>query len=123
MRITQTLLKADMGSRLQKTALVVLAIACCLATGPTATFADTVSLSPQKDNSFTRILPVNSATVRAFISTAGKTANPLRRGLIAFDLTANMIITDATLSMFLSIPHAQTATINISLSKALHDWG
>jgi hypothetical protein len=50
MRITQTLLKADMGSRLQKTALVVLAIACGVATGPTATFADTVSLSPQKDN-------------------------------------------------------------------------
>jgi hypothetical protein len=104
MRITQTLLKADMGSRLQKTATRFLR-------------------RRKKTTRFTRILPVNSATVRAFISTAGKTANPLRRGLIAFDLTANMIITDATLSMFLSIPHAQTATINISLSKALHNWG
>ena len=50
----------------------------------------------------------------------------LRRGLIAFDLTsipANATITGATLSMYLSKSGPSSAAVNISLSKALRDWG
>ena len=48
----------------------------------------------------------------------------LRRGLLAFDLTAipaNATITDVSLSMFLSM--AQGGAEVVSLSKVLQDWG
>ena len=90
-------------------------------------FAITVLVSPQKDNTLYED-PVgqlsNGAGIYLFTGLTG--VNGLRRGLIAFDLTAiptNATVMDATLSMFLSTPHSQTVTINISLNKALHAWG
>jgi hypothetical protein len=52
--------------------------------------------------------------------------NGLRRGLIAFDLTSipsNATITGASLSMFLSRSGPAPVQVNISLSKALRNWG
>jgi hypothetical protein len=58
---------------------------------------------------------------------AGRTTNDLfRRGLIAFDLTsipANAIITGATFTMFLNRPRPNDTAVNVSLSRALRDWG
>ena len=92
-----------------------------------AAFAVTVVLSPQKDNTLyedPKGQLSNGHGIYLFTGLTGVAG--LRRGLIAFDLTsipANATIMDATLSMFLSTPHGQTATINISLNKALHAWG
>ena len=92
-----------------------------------AAFAVTVFLAPQKDNSLYEESGgqlSNGQGIYLFTGLTGVAG--LRRGLIAFDLTAiptNATIMDATLSMFLSTPHQQTVTIDISLSKALHNWG
>src|ERR1700675_148704 len=90
-------------------------------------FAVTVLLSPQKDNTLYEDPAGQLSNGQGIYLFTGLTSVVgLRRGLIAFDLTAipaNATIMDATLSMFLSTPHTQTVTINISLSKTLHDWG
>src|SRR2546430_1822156 len=90
-------------------------------------FAVTVLLSPQKDNTLyedpTGQLS-NGAGIYFFTGLTGVAG--LRRGLIAFDLSAiptNATVMGATLSMFVSTPHQQTVTIDISLHKALHAWG
>ena len=92
-----------------------------------AAFAITVVLSPQKDNTLYEDPTGQLSNGQGIYLFTGLTGvNGLRRGLIAFDLTsipANATIMDATLSMFLSTPHTQTVTINISLNKALHAWG
>jgi hypothetical protein len=90
-------------------------------------FAVTVLLSPQKDNTLYED-PAGQLSNGAgiYLFTGMTTLNGLRRGLIAFDLSAipaNATVMDASLSMFLSTPHSQTVTINISLHKALHAWG
>jgi hypothetical protein len=92
-----------------------------------AASADTVFLSPQKDNTLYEDSAGQLSNGHGIYFFAGKTGVAgLRRGLIAFDLTAipaNATIMDATLSMFLSTPHANAGAVNISLSKALHGWG
>ena len=71
-----------------------------------ATFADTVSLLPQKDNTLYEDPAGQLSNGQGIYLFAGKTNVPsLRRGLIAFDLASiptNATITGATLSMFLS---------------------
>jgi len=60
-----------------------------------------------------------------FAGKTGQTSENLRRGLIAFDLSSipnNAIVTAATLSMYMSRPGGND-TVDISLSKALRDWG
>ena len=90
-----------------------------------AAFADTVFLSPAKDNTLYEDPKGFLSNGQGIYFFAGRTAAPsLRRGLIAFDLAsipANATITGATLSMFLSKTHGGSAAI--SLSKALRDWG
>src|ERR1700704_4800959 len=92
-----------------------------------AALAVTVFLSPQKDNSLYEDSGGQLSNGQGIYLFTGLTGvNGLRRGLIAFDLTAipaNATIMDATLSMFLSTPHENGVAVNISLSKALHDWG
>ena len=74
-----------------------------------------------------KMAPVHSATAgHLFLRGTDKRPTSLRRGLIAFDLASiptNATITGATLSMFLSRSGPSSAAVNISLSKALRDWG
>jgi hypothetical protein len=92
-----------------------------------ATFSDTVSLLPKKDNTLYEDPAGQLSNGHGIYLFAGKTsANGLRRGLIAFDLASiptNTTITEATLSMFLSRPNPNLGPVNISLSRALRDWG
>jgi hypothetical protein len=91
------------------------------------TFADTVSLLPQKDNTLYLDLFGQLSNGQGIYLFAGmNTSNALRRGLIAFDLAAvptNATITGATLSMFLNRPRPNDAPVDVSLSKALRAWG
>ena len=91
------------------------------------TFADTVSLLPQKDNTLYEDPAGQLSNGQGIYLFAGLTDDEgLRRGLIAFDLASiptNATITGATLSMFLSRSGPSSAAVNISLSKALRDWG
>ena len=97
------------------------------ATMRSGTFADTVSLLPQKDNTLYEDPAGQLSNGQGIYLFAGRTDDEgLRRGLIAFDLASiptNATITDATLSMFLSRSGPSSAAVNISLSKALRDWG
>jgi hypothetical protein len=90
-----------------------------------ASFADTVSFSPQKDNTLYENPDGQTSNGSGIYLFAGKTNEPrLRRGLIAFDLASiptNATVTGATLSMFLSRTHS--ASEAISLRKALQAWG
>ena len=89
--------------------------------------ADTVSFSPQKDNTIYLDLNGQLSNGQGIYLFAGRTTNDaLRRGLIAFDLTSiptNATITGATLSMFLNRPRPNDAPVDVSLSRALRDWG
>jgi hypothetical protein len=89
------------------------------------TFADTVSLSPQKDNTLYEDVAGQTSNGQGVFFFAGKTNVPsLRRGLIAFDLSSiptNATITDATLTLFLSQTHGGDTAV--SLSKVSRDWG
>ena len=84
-------------------------------------------LLPQKDNTLYEDPAGQTSNGQGIYLFAGKTNVPtLRRGLIAFDLASiptNATITGATLSMFLSTPHESLTAVDISLSKALRDWG
>ncbi len=90
-----------------------------------AAFAETVVLSPQKDNTLYEDPFGSLSNGQGIYFFAGKTAaNSLRRGLIAFDFSSippNATITGATLTMFVSLSHGGSASV--SLSKALRDWG
>ena len=89
--------------------------------------ADTVSLLAQKDNTLYLDLNGQLSNGQGIYLFAGRTTNDaLRRGLIAFDLTSiptNATITGATLSMFLNRPRPNDAPVDVSLSRALRDWG
>ena len=75
------MIKTDKGSRLKKTALVVLAIIWGVTTRPTPALADTVSLSPQKNNTLYEDSTGQLSNGRGIYLFTGKTANPLRRGI------------------------------------------
>ncbi|HEX7516147.1 MAG TPA: DNRLRE domain-containing protein [Chthoniobacterales bacterium] len=108
-------------------ALTALTALLLFATMRSGTFADTVSLLPQKDNTLYEDPAGQLSNGQGIYLFAGMTDdNGLRRGLIAFDLASiptNATITGATLSMFLSRSGPSSAAVNISLSKALRDWG
>src|SRR6202171_6057216 len=105
-------------------ALIALLLFAAIRSG---TFADTISLSPQKDNTLYLDLFGQLSNGQGIYLFAGmNSSNALRRGLIAFDLASvptNATITGATLSMFLNRPRPNPAAVNISLSRALRDWG
>jgi hypothetical protein len=90
-----------------------------------ATLADTVSFSPQKDNTLYEDPAGQTSNGSGIYLFDGKTnSNLLRRGLIAFDLASipsNATITGATLSMFLSMSHGEST--DVSLRKVSRDWG
>jgi hypothetical protein len=92
-----------------------------------ATFADTVSFLPQKDNTVYLDLNGQLSNGQGIYLFVGRTSNDaLRRGLIAFDLTSiptNAPITEVTFSMFLNRPRPNDAPVDISLSRALRNWG
>src|ERR1044071_1162091 len=104
-----------------------LAVLLFFAGMPSAMFADTVSLLPKKDNTLYLDLTGQLSNGQGIYLFAGRTSNDaLRRGLVAFDLTSvptNATITDATLSMFLNRPRPNDAPVDVSLSRALRDWG
>ena len=81
----------------------------------------------QKDN--TLYLDLNGQLSNghgAYLFTGRTSNDALRRGLIAFDLTSipiNATITEATLSMFLNRPRPNKGAVDVSLSRALRDWG
>jgi plastocyanin len=85
----------------------------------------TISFSPNRDNTLYEDPTGQLSNGQGIYFFDGKTgANLLRRGLIAFDLSsipASATITDATLSMFLSM--TQGGSQAVSVSKALQDWG
>jgi hypothetical protein len=91
------------------------------------TFAVTISLPAQKDNTVYLDLNGQLSNGQGIYLFAGRTTNDLlRRGLIAFDLTsipANATITAATFSMFSNRPRPNDATVDVSLSRALRAWG
>src|SRR5471032_1859010 len=105
---------------------VLLALLFFVALRPGA-FADTVSFLPQKDNTLYLDLKGQLSNGQGVYLFAGRTTNDaLRRGLIAFDLASiptNATITGATLSMFLNRPRPNDTPVDISLSRALRDWG
>jgi hypothetical protein len=92
----------------------------------TSLIADTVFLSPLKDNTLYEDPAGQTSNGSGIYFFAGKTNVPsLRRGLVAFNLSAipaNATITDATLSMFLSQTNMTNSTA-VSLSKVSRDWG
>jgi plastocyanin len=85
----------------------------------------TVSFSTHRDNTLYEDPAGALSNGQGIYLYDGKTGgNLLRRGLIAFDLTAipaSATITDASLSMFLST--MQGGSEAVSLSKMLQDWG
>jgi len=89
--------------------------------------ADTASFFPQKDNTIYLDLNGQLSNGQGVYLFAGRTTNDaLRRGLIAFDLTSiptNATITDATLSMYSNRPRPNDAPVDVSLTRALRDWG
>jgi len=90
-----------------------------------ATFAETVVLLPNKDNTLYQDPFGSLSNGQGLYFFTGKTAaDSLRRGLIAFDFSsipANATITGASLTMFVSLSHG--SSVSVSLSKALRDWG
>jgi plastocyanin len=85
----------------------------------------TVSFSPNRDNTLYEDPTGQLSNGQGIYFFDGKTSgNLLRRGLVAFDLTslpANATITNATLSMFLSM--TQGGAQAVSLTKVSQDWG
>jgi hypothetical protein len=91
-----------------------------------AALAVTVSLAPSKDNTLYEDSTGQLSNGQGIYLYAGKIGNdPLRRGLIAFDLTsipANATVTMANVSMFLS-RNGPAGPGSVSLSKMSRDWG
>ena len=85
----------------------------------------TVSFSPNRDNTLYEDPTGQLSNGQGVYFYAGKTGNNLlRRGLVAFDLTsipASATITNATLSLFLSMTQGNPQMV--SLSKVSQDWG
>lgn len=92
-----------------------------------ATFAETVSFSPQKDNTLYQDAAGQLSNGQGIYLFTGLTqSSNLRRGLIAFDLSsipANATITGATFSMFLFQSGPSFTSGNVSLNKVLRNWG
>jgi hypothetical protein len=98
----------------------VLLVGCCAAQ------ADTVTLTPSKDNSLYQTPPgtdlSNGHGTSLFV---GRTGEPsLRQGLVAFDLSSiptGSTINLVTLTMFLN--RISTLSEDVTLHKVLADWG
>ena len=85
----------------------------------------TISFPPDRDNTLYEDPAGQLSNGQGIYFFDGKTnSNLLRRGLVAFNLTsipASAIVTDASLSMFLSMTSGGSAAV--SLSKMSQDWG
>jgi hypothetical protein len=90
-------------------------------------FAETVSFFAQKDNTLYLDLNGQLSNGEGVYLFTGRTVNDaFRRGLIAFDLASiptNATITAATLSMYSNRPRPNDAPVDVSLNRALRDWG
>jgi len=94
---------------------------------PSAIFAGTVSLPPQKDNTLYEDAAGQLSNGQGPYLYAGRIqSDRLRRGLIAFNVSsipANATITGATLSMFLFQSGPGFNSGDVSVSKVLRNWG
>ncbi len=85
----------------------------------------TISFSPDRDNTLYEDPAGQLSNGQGIYFFDGKTSgNLLRRGLLAFNLSSiptSAIVTDASLSMFLSTTQGGSAAV--SLSKMSQDWG
>lgn len=95
-----------------------------------ATFADTVSLLPPKDNTLYEDSTGQLSDGQGIYFYVGKTGSnagfKLRRAVIGFDLSsipANSTVTGATLTLFESRSSPNSSTTNVALHKMLRDWG
>ena len=88
--------------------------------------ADTVMLSPSKDNTLFEEVSGQTSNGQGIFFYVGKSGAGLRRGVLAFDLSvipSNATVISATLSLFMSHTAQPTQQVDISLHRALRDWG
>jgi len=104
-------------------------IVACLAAHGTAPGA-TITLRASKDNTLYQDAEGDVSNGQGRFLFVGRTGTsgglPLRRGLIGFDLSsipAGSIITDATLSLYMSRSSPSPAAVSISLHLAAKNWG
>jgi hypothetical protein len=92
-----------------------------------AAFAETLVVTASKDNTLYESTGAQLSNGQGIYLFAGLTdQGRVRRGLIAFDLSAipsNATITDVSLSLFLSRPRGDATAETIDLFKVLKDWG
>ena len=104
------------------TALLLFAILAC------ASQVDAVPFPASKDNTLyqnTNGTLSNGQGIFVFAGRTNETTNPLRRGVIAFDLSSipsNATITSASLNLFL-VKMGPVAPGNITVNRALRNWG
>jgi len=94
---------------------------------PGASATPGISFLPSKDNTLYLDLNGQLSNGQGPYLYAGRTSNDLlRRGLVAFNLTSvptNATITGVTFSMFSNRPRPNDTPVNVSLNRALRDWG
>jgi hypothetical protein len=105
----------------------IFSLACFFCAMPGAAFAETLVVTPSKDNTLyesTGAQLSNGQGIYLFVGLTGSGGS--RRGLVAFDLAAipaSATITDASLSLFLSRPRSDASAETIDLFKVVKDWG
>ena len=99
----------------------------CLCAMQGAVFGETLVVNPSKDNTLYETTGAQLSNGQGVYLFAGLTdQGGLRRGLIAFDLSAipsNATITDVSLSLFLSRLRPDATAQTITLHKVLKNWG
>jgi hypothetical protein len=104
-----------------------MALLLCAIAG-TVALADPVPFTATKDNTLYQSATgslSNGQGIFVFSGRTNETTNPLRRGLVAFDLSAipsNATITAVSLNLFL-VKMGPVAPGNITVRKALQNWG
>lgn len=99
----------------------------CLCIAHRGAFAETLAVNPSKDNTLYESTTSQLSNGQGIYLFTGLTSSVgLRRGLIAFDLSAipsNATITDVSLSLFLSRPRLDATSETITLHKVGKNWG
>ena len=103
------------------------ALALLLAISRATTHAETLSFLPLKDNTIYLDSTGQLSNGQGIYLFSGRTnSDLLRRALVSFDLRSiptNAAVTDVTFSMFLNRPRPNDIPVDVSLAKALRDWG
>jgi hypothetical protein len=118
-------------AREQRTSKLLLALilAALLAGVPSLAIAQLANLNPIKDNTLYQYVPVDGDVSNALGNHffAGETGmGELRRGVLAFDVAANIPAGSTILGVTLSLNMSRTGVDdarNIELHKMLADWG